>query len=463
MCIRSILWSKGGIRIGMNLQNVIGWLETENTRALFTKIYGEEARCETQRERYKNLLQVYGAQFGDGEISLFSSPGRAEIGGNHTDHNHGRVLTASIDLDCIGVAAKTDDGVVRVFDITYQENFSVRLDEIEKRAGETGAIALIRGVLSGFLQFGHQIGGFNVCVTSDVISAAGVSSSASFEMLICTILNTFYNDGAVDKITYARIGRYAENTYWEKQSGLMDQMGCAVGGMIAIDFADPAKPIVERVDFDFPKQAYSLMIVNTGKSHADLNVEYSAVPLEMKAVAQFFGKSVCREISMEDVLERLPVLREAVGDRAVLRAMHFMEENQRVKQQVQALQRGEFDAFLRMVTESGNASWKWLQNCYSTADFREQGVSVALALTEIFLRQHGAHDGHQENDTCRQNKRSGACRVHGGGFAGVIMTLIPDDLTDAYAAYMQKHIGDEQVYKMRIREYGAIVLDSNSL
>lgn len=420
-------------------QEAIGKKEYEE---LFAKLYGKE-NVPSQKERYINLLRHYEKAFGDAQVSLFSSPGRTEICGNHTDHNHGKVLAASINLDCICAAAKNSENVIRITDITYRESFSVNLSDLEKVPGERGSVGLIKGISKALKNFGFRLGGFNACVTSSVIRAAGVSSSASFEMLICAVLNEFYNDGKIDAVTYARSGQYAENVYWDKASGLLDQMTCAVGGMITIDFKDPTKPVVEKIDFDFAKQGYNLVIVNTGKSHADLNADYSSVPSEMKSVAQALGYDVCRQITVEDIEKNLSALREKVGDRAVLRALHFLAENDRVDAQIKALKSGDFDAFLYNVTSSGNSSWKWLQNCYSPANCNEQGITVALAFTEMYLSGIG----------------KGACRVHGGGFAGVIAVFLPAEKADDYIDYIEGLLGKGNAYKMNIRDYGAVCLD----
>ena len=303
-----------------------------------------------------------------------------------------------------------------------------------------GTIDLTKGMLAGFQEMGYQIGGFDAYITSNVISAAGVSSSASYEMLICSMINEFFNDGKVDVVTYAHVGKYAENKYWNKGSGLLDQMACAVGGMITIDFKNPLEPVVEKLDYDFGAQDHSLIIVQTGKGHADLSAEYSSIPEEMKKVAKYFGKDVLAQISEEKVIQHLPEIRKFAGDRAVLRALHFFEENKRVEAEVAALKEGRFNDFLENITASGNSSWKWLQNCFTTSNNAEQGITVALALTELFIAQ----------------KQRGACRVHGGGFAGVIMAMLPNDLVEEYTKYMEKCLGEGCAYNMSIRPYGAI-------
>ena len=423
----------------MNAKETIEVLGQEKAEKLMAQLYGCSKTAEN-RERYKALVERYVKTFGDGDMKLFSSPGRTEISGNHTDHNHGKVLAGSINLDCAGVAAKNNSNQIRIVSETYNQDFTIDLNQLEVSPKAAGTIDLVKGMLKGFIEFGYEIGGFNAYITSNVISAAGVSSSASFEMLICSMLNTFFNEGRMDTVAYAHIGKYAENNYWNKASGLLDQMACAVGGLITIDFVNPAEPAVEKIDFDFASQNHSLIIVQTGKGHADLSADYSSVPNEMKKVAQYFGKEVLAEITEEMVIDNFQAVREYAGDRSVLRALHFFEENKRVENMVAALKAGDFDSFLANITASGNSSWKWLQNCYTTADVQEQGITTTLALTELFIAE----------------KKRGACRVHGGGFAGVIMAMLPNDLVDEYIAYIEKAVGEGSAYRMSIRPYGAI-------
>lgn len=417
-------------------------VETEQAGELFDLLYGADKREEAVK-RYQDLIDGFEKTFGDREVRLFSSPGRTEISGNHTDHNHGKVLAGSINLDCVGVAAENHSNKVNIVSITFNQSFTIDLNDLSPSPQKAGTVDLVKGLLAGFKESGYEIGGFDAYITSNVISAAGVSSSAAFEMLLCSILNTFFNEGRMSAVAYAHIGKYSENVYWDKASGLLDQMACAVGGLITIDFLEPADPKVEKIDFDFGSQNHSLIIVNTGKGHADLSADYSSVPIEMKKVAEFFGKTVCAEISEEEVLGRLKEVREYAGDRSVLRALHFFEENKRVEAEVAALKENRFQDFLTNITASGNSSWKWLQNCFTNTSFQEQGITVALALTELFIAE----------------KQKGACRVHGGGFAGVIMAMLPNDIVDEYIAYIEKALGKGSAYRMSIRPYGAICVD----
>ena len=426
----------------MNQEHTLKLLESEKAKKLLGELYGKAAVAENQK-RYEDLVGKFVKEFGEKDLYLFSSPGRTEISGNHTDHNHGKVLAGSINLDCVGVAAVNDTNFVNIVSETFNQSFTIDLNHLEPSDRMAGTVDLVKGLLKGFEKSGYEVGGFDAYVTSNVISAAGVSSSASFEMLLCSMLNTFFNAGKMDTVAYAHIGKYSENHYWNKASGLLDQMACAVGGLITIDFLEPQAPVVEKIDFDFASQNHSLIIVNTGKGHADLSADYSSVPNEMKKVAQFFDKEVCAEIKEQDVIDHLAELRAYAGDRSVLRALHFFEENKRVEAEVRALKENRFGDFLDGITSSGNSSWKWLQNCYTNSNVQEQGISIALALTEMFIAE----------------KKRGACRIHGGGFAGVIMAMLPNDLVDEYVAYIEKAMGEGSAYRMSIRPYGAICVN----
>lgn len=426
----------------MKAEQTLRVLESERGKKLLSELYGE-AGADENAARYRNMIGKFQKTFGDKDILMFSSPGRTEISGNHTDHNHGKVLAGSINLDCVGIAAKNNSSKVNVISETFNQKFTIDLNDLAPSEKKAGTIDLVKGLLKGFLESGYEIGGFDAYITSNVISSAGVSSSASFEMLLCSMLNKFFNDGRMDTVAYAHIGKYAENMYWDKASGLLDQMACAVGGLITIDFFEPSVPVVEKIDFDFASQNHSLIIVQTGKGHADLSEDYSSVPTEMKKVAEYFGKEVCAEITEEQVMENLAAVREYAGDRSVMRALHFFEENKRVEAEIAALKEGKFEDFLMNITASGNSSWKWLQNCYTNSSYQEQGISVALALTELFIAR----------------KQKGACRIHGGGFAGVIMAMLPNEVVDEYIAYIEKALGKGSAYRMSIRPYGAVCVD----
>lgn len=404
--------------------------------ATLNQLYGENAQVE--KGRYDALVEMFGEKFGniDG-IEFFSAPGRTEIIGNHTDHNGGMILAGSIDLDTIGAAVPNGTSKIHIFSQGYKNEITVDLTALDKVEKKAGSNALLAGMMEATEKFGFKTGGFNACISTKVISAAGVSSSASFEMLICSIVNYFFNDGKIDYPKYARIGQYAENVYWLKASGLMDQMACAVGGPILLDFADENKIQYEKVEFSFDKMGYRLVIVNTGKGHADLSEEYSSVPSEMKEVAKLLGVSRLCETNMDALLEKLP---EVKNDRAALRALHFFTENQRVQDGIKAVEEGDNEKLLKIIEASGDSSWKWLQNCYSLQDVTEQKICLTLALTRLFLDKIG----------------KGVCRVHGGGFAGVIMAVVPVESADEYVEYIGKYVGADNVYPMNIRAVGAV-------
>jgi galactokinase len=428
----------------MTINAAIGALDSVEIKKLFADLYGVgESTFTEQKKRYTDLIGQFRKRFGDREIGIFSSPGRSEIGGNHTDHNHGKALAASVHLDCISVISPNDHNTIHICDSAYNEDYSI--DAAAPPCGyEKGSSALIRGILEGSKKEGYKAGGFYGCFSSQIIPASGVSSSASFEMLICHIINQLYNGGNIPIEKMARIGQYAENVYWKKASGLLDQMACGFGGFVAIDFENPAAPMVERIPFDFAAQDYSLLLVNSGGSHAELSGEYSAIPEEMKRVARFFGKCALRDVSVEDVIKNLSALRSQCGDRAVMRTFHFIEENIRVKEEVAALKANDFPAFLRHIAASGNSSWKWLQNVYVPSNCAQnQSASVTLALTEIFISRHDL-------------RNKAACRIHGGGFAGVIQVFLPNDMVKTYTQWVQDALQSvvNPVFSMSIRPYG---------
>lgn len=322
-------------------------LQSAKATGFFTEMYGDGAA--ENEKRYEHVLEGFEKSFGGDQVSLFTSAGRTEISGNHTDHNNGKVLAGSINLDCVACAAANGTDEIHIISETYSQKFTINIKNLKPSDKMAGTIDLTKGMLAGFQEMGYKIGGFDAYITSNVISAAGVSSSASYEMLICSMINEFFNDGKVDVVTYAHVGKYAENKYWNKGSGLLDQMACAVGGMITIDFKNPLEPVIEKIDYDFGAQDHSLIIVQTGKGHADLSAEYSSIPNEMKRVAAVFGKEVCADITEQEVIENAAKVRKEAGDRAFLRALHFFEENKRVEKQVQALKENRFDEFLSLI------------------------------------------------------------------------------------------------------------------
>ncbi len=371
-----------------------------------------------QSPRFNKLLDAYGARF-SGECRLFSAPGRVEISGNHTDHNHGKVLAAAVDLDMIAAAGLSGDMVVTVVSDGFAELVVDlrQLAVVDAEAGTTAA--LIRGIAARFVELGYKIGGFNAVIHSQVLPGSGLSSSAAVEVLIGMIFNVLFNQSKIDAVELAKVGQYAENRYFMKPCGLMDQLACACGGVIAIDFTAPSSPGIRRLDVSLKQYNHVLLVMDTGGSHADLTPEYASVPAEMKAVARFFGKEVLRDVESEDLYANIPALRRQCGDRAVLRAMHFFEENKRVDMQVEALASRDFPRFLQLVNQSGASSMNWLQNCFPVSNVTQQGVMIGLKLTRDYLGNEGA------------------CRIHGGGFAGTILVLMPDSRVDAYTRMME--------------------------
>ena len=401
-------------------------------------------RLDTVRARYSAAADSFLGLFGDGDVSLFSVGGRSEISGNHTDHNHGKVIAAAVNMDILAVAKKTGNGIVRVKSEGFDMD-TVTLDKIPApdRTKFFTSAAIIAGMERAFLNNGYEIGGFDAYTTSNVLKGSGISSSAAFEVMIGNILNHLYNGGCVSDVEIAKMAQYAENVYFGKPCGLMDQTACAVGGFITIDFKNPAEPVIEKLDFDLGRHGYSLCIVNTGGNHADLNEDYASVPAEMKAVAAALGVSVLRETS-RDALDGLLKkdsgrARKELGDRAIMRAYHFFAENERVTHQADALRRGDIDEFKRGVTESGNSSFKYLQNVYTTKNVHEQGLSLALCITEEFLAGTG-----------------GVCRVHGGGFAGTVQAFVPNALTEKYRETMDGVFGDGSCHVLAVRAGGAV-------
>ena len=399
-------------------------------------LYGEES--ERARKRYAHLQEKFTEEFGEAELRYFSAPGRTEIIGNHTDHNGGQILAGSITLDTICAAAPTDDGIITIVSEGYRP-VSVDTKALSETPKEDGSKSLVAGMAEAAENFGYKVGGFRAYVTSEVIASAGVSSSASFEMLVCTVLNAFYNEGKMSIADYARMGQYAENHWWNKSSGLMDQMACAAGGVIFLDFSEGVR--YETIDFSFDDYDMDLFILNTGKGHADLTEEYSSIPHEMYAVAEKLGESRLADVSELVLLTTLGGMREKLGnDRALLRALHFFEENKRVNEAREAVAAGNSDKLLQLMGESGKSSYEWLQNAYCTEDTKEQSIPLALCLTELFLKR------------CAR----GTCRIHGGGFAGVIMAILPKEEREDYTAFMSQCFGKENVYRMGLRRYGAV-------
>ena len=390
-------------------------------------------------QRKETLDNAFLAAFGNQAQRYFSAPGRTEIGGNHTDHQHGRVLAAAVNLDTVAAVALNGTNTIRIQSEGYPL-CAVCLDCLTPVPEEINTTAsLIRGVAARFAELGCKVQGFDAYVTSTVLPGSGLSSSAAFEVLIGTIINGLF-DGGQDAPAIAIIGQYAENVFFGKPCGLMDQMASSVGSMVSIDFNDPSAPIIEPIAFDFASCGHALCIIDTRASHADLTDEYAAVPREMKSLARHFGKEVLRDVNQADFYRELPALRKAYGDRAVLRAIHFFGDNDRVPKQVAALKRGDFDTFLTLVTESGHSSYMYLQNVTPAGYVTNQDVGVALALCQHYLQGRGAY------------------RVHGGGFAGTVQAFVPMDLLDSFQAGMDAALGEGACHVLSIRPQGGIEL-----
>jgi galactokinase len=411
---------------------------------LFRELYGtDEVILKEQAERYVNLMIDFKKTFGTEDVKLFSSPGRTEIGGNHTDHNYGRVLAGAVNLDNIAAAAKNGTNTIRIKSAGYPE-FQVELTDFKPKEEEYyTSTSLVKGIAAKMKEKGYEIGGFNACIDGRVPKGSGLSSSASFEVLIGTIINELFNEGKMSAVENAIIGQWSENNYFGKPCGLMDQTACAVGGLITIDFKDPANPIVKEVDFDFVSTGFALVITDVGGGHDDAasQAEYASLPTEMKSVAAELGAKVLRQVTLEQIVQNIPAIREKTGDRAILRAYHFQGDNQRVVDQVAALERNDFQSFLKMVVESGYSSYMYNQNIFDVVHKDEQVVSLALALSEMVL------------------KGSGAWRVHGGGFGGTIQAFVPQNKLDKYVKTLEHVYGKGSCHKLFIRAKGAVKLD----
>ena len=408
--------------------------------SVFTRLYGlGDEIISYQRNRYIESLDAFASLYPEEkEVSIFSAPGRTEVCGNHTDHNHGKTLAAGIDLDAIGVVAKSDTKLE-----VQSKGFApdkLTLDNIAyDKSEENTAVALIKGVCNGLKERGYNYGGFVAYTTSNVLKGSGISSSAAFEVLLCTIQNHLYNEGKIDAVTIAQISQFAENKYFGKPCGLLDQTASSVGGFITIDFADPKMPVIEKIDFDFSAYNHALCIVDTGGNHSDLTHEYAAIPSEMKSVAAFFGNEFMRGLSREEVVKNAKILREKFGDRAVLRALHFVDENDRVDAQAAALKSGDFDAFLSLIKASGRSSFMYLQNVYTSLNTAEQGLSLALCICDGLLKDKGAY------------------RVHGGGFGGTIQAFVPTEMLSEFKNTMDSVFGQGACKALNIRADGGVM------
>lgn len=400
-------------------------------------VYVLDSEVEKQKPRYISLLEEFIKLFGDDrDVIITSAPGRTEVCGNHTDHNNGKVMAASINLDAIAVCAKSSDNRIRVKSQGHAMN-EVNITKLLPDEAEFGrSTAMVRGVVAKIKNLGFEIGGFDAVTTSDVIGGSGLSSSAAFEVLLGTTVSYLFNDGKISAVDIAKVAQYSENVFFGKPCGLLDQMASSVGTFVSIDFESTEKPVIKKVDYDFSTSGHSLCIVDTGGNHSDLTDDYAAVRAEMESVAAAMGKNVLREISFEDFKKALPEIKDKVNDRAIIRAFHFYNENIRVEKAVSALESGDFDAFKQIIIDSGHSSYMYNQNVFATSNPTEQKLSVALCMSEDIL------------------KGKGAWRVHGGGFAGTIQTFVPNDILDEYKTAMESVFGEGNCHVLIIRPVG---------
>lgn len=405
--------------------------------ALAKELYPEN-QWEMQEKRYTDAAARFAELFGHAHTAVFSAPGRSEICGNHTDHNMGKAVGASVTLDILAFVSPRADGVIRIladgFPAVEVDTADTALREEEK--GDSAG--LVRGIANKMKEHGLKVGGFNAYTTSNVFKGSGLSSSAAFEVVMTAILDHLYNDGNMDRKQMALISQYAENVYFGKASGTLDQLSCAFGGMIAIDFKDPADPVVRPINFDFAQSGHSMVITDVHSDHADLTADYVAIKSEMQAVAKAFGKQFLREVSPAEFEARLPELNQELSERALIRAYHYFQENDRVDALHDALQRKDFEAFKQIVVASGNSSYMYLQNIYSDRKPTAQAISLALCVTQKMLAGKGAW------------------RVHGGGFGGTIQAYMPNDMVDAYTAEMNRIFGEGSSCVLQIRPYGPV-------
>ena len=424
----------------MNVQSAIYQIKNGALDATFTRLYGKAA-LEAQKKRYISAVEEFADLFGKNrEISLFSVPGRSEISGNHTDHNYGCVVAASVDLDIIAVASKRDDSVLHIKSEGHKADI-VDINKYttpdEKLFGNSASI--LAGVAKGLSNAGYKVGGLDAYTTSCVPGGSGLSSSAAFENMVGTMINHFYNEGKASSVEIAKISQFAENEFFGKPCGLMDQVACAFGGIVAIDFADPKNPVIEQMSLDLAGAGYALCIIKTGGNHADLTDDYAAVPAEMKSVAKALGVDVLRNTDKASLMAKVDELRKTVGDRAILRAFHFFEENERVAEIKKALRAQDIDKFFEGILASGNSSFCYLQNVYTTKNVGEQGVSLALCLAENYLKKVG-----------------GAWRVHGGGFAGTVQSFVRLANVAEFTKIIESVFGKDSCLALSIRPDGAI-------
>ena len=421
----------------MKVKEMIAAIEAGRFDENLKAVYVTDDAVEKQKPRYVETLNDFGELFGyDREVSIMSAPGRTEVCGNHTDHNNGKVLAASINLDAIAVASKNDDNTIRVKSKGHRMNV-VDLNDLEPNEDNFGdSTTLVQGVAAGIKNLGYAVSGFDACTTSDVMGGSGLSSSAAFEVLLGSVLSHMFNDGKISAVDIAKVAQYSENVFFGKPCGLLDQMASSVGTFVSIDFKSTKDPVINKIDFDFASSGHSLCIVDTHGNHSDLTDDYAAVRAEMESVAKAMGKNVLREITYEEFFEELPNLAGKVNDRALLRAIHFFGENKRVDKAVACLEANDFDGFKQVIIESGRSSFMLNQNVYTPKNPTEQKLSLALAVSKEIL------DG------------KGAWRVHGGGFAGTIQAFVPNEILDEYKTAIEGIFGEGSCHILIIRPVG---------
>ncbi|WP_455493800.1 galactokinase [Eubacterium sp.] len=421
----------------MNVNELIAAINNGTYDENLKAVYVTDKAVEEQKPRYVETLNDFGELFGyDREVNIMSAPGRTEVCGNHTDHNNGKVLAASINLDAIAVVSKNDDNTIRVKSKGHNMNVVDLNDLVPNEANFGSSTTLVQGVAATIKNLGYKVAGFDACTTSDVMGGSGLSSSAAFEVLLGSVLSYMFNDGKISPVEIAKVAQYSENVFFGKPCGLLDQMASSVGTFVTIDFKSTKDPVIKKIDFDFSKSGHSLCIVDTHGNHSDLTDDYAAVRAEMESVAQALGKNVLREVSYDDFFAALPELTGRVNDRAILRAIHFFNENKRVEKAVECLENNDFEGFKQVIIDSGRSSFMLNQNVYTPKKPTEQKLSLALAISKELL------DG------------KGAWRVHGGGFAGTIQAFVPNDMLDVYKKTIEGVFGEGSCHVLIIRPVG---------
>lgn len=421
----------------MNVNELIAAINDGTYDENLKAVYVTDEAVQSQKPRYVETLNDFGELFGyDREVNIMSAPGRTEVCGNHTDHNNGKVLAASINLDAIAVVSKNDDNIIRVKSKGHKMNVVDLGDLVPNEANFGSSTTLVQGVAATIKNLGYTVAGFDACTTSDVMGGSGLSSSAAFEVLLGSVLSYMFNDGKISPVEIAKVAQYSENVFFGKPCGLLDQMASSVGTFVTIDFKSVKDPVIKKIDFDFSKSGHSLCIVDTHGNHSDLTDDYAAVRTEMESVAQALGKNVLREVSYEEFFAALPELTGRVNDRAILRAIHFFNENKRVEKAVECLENNDFEGFKQVIIDSGRSSFMLNQNVYTPKNPTEQKLSLALAISKELL------DG------------KGAWRVHGGGFAGTIQAFVPNDMLDTYKKTIEGVFGEGSCHVLIIRPVG---------